>query len=209
MATGTALINRRSVLLGMAATAASAGKLLARPVSTTQAKSLLTAAEKQVGVTTVYDPAYVRLAFPGGDVPRDRGVCTDVVVRAYRDAFGYDLQLKLNADMRVAFASYPRRWGLAAPDTNIDHRRVPNLQTFFARQGAEKPKPARPTDWQPGDIVSQMIPGNKPHIGIIAAAMNAAVDRPLVIHNIGRGTQIEDILDLFPVTGCYRFYPVV
>jgi hypothetical protein len=128
-----------------------------------------------------------------------------VVVRAYRQAFGFDFQAELHADMRRAFASYPRKWGLAAPDPHIDHRRVPNLQAFLARRRAEQPRPRAPAEWLAGDLVTQMIPGNRPHIGIVADVRSAAGARPLVIHNIGRGTQVEDILELLPVTGRYRF----
>jgi uncharacterized protein len=171
------------------------------------AEKLIAAALTQVGVTTHYDAAYVRLAFPGGDVAAERGVCTDVIVRAYRTALGFDLQVRLNVDMRAAFAVYPRRWGLNQPDSNIDHRRVPNLQMYFARQGAERARPNQPADWQPGDLVTQMIPGGRPHIGIVSAQWNADTSRRLIIHNIGRGTQVEDVLDLFPITGRYRFLP--
>jgi uncharacterized protein len=173
-----------------------------------QAARLVTAATGQVGVTTVYDAAYVRLAFPGGDVPIERGVCTDVIVRAYRTAFNLDLQARLNADMRIAFSAYPKRWGLGQPDPNIDHRRVPNLQVFLTRQSASRGMPTPTAAWLPGDLVTQMIPGGRPHIGIVSAQRTADGVRPLIIHNIGRGTQIEDVLDLFPVTGRYRFLPV-
>jgi uncharacterized protein YijF (DUF1287 family) len=164
---------------------------------------LVAAAEAQVGVTVTYDPAYVRLAYPGGDVPRDRGVCTDVVIRAYRDGFGIDLQRLVHEDMRTNFSRYPRSWGLSRPDRNIDHRRVPNLQIFFRRRGralaAESPK-----DFAEGDLVTQMLPGNLPHIAIVTGQTGAG-GAPLVVHNIGGGTRLEDRLLDFPVTGRYRF----
>lgn len=178
--------------------------LLALPASAGSEPSRLTkAARDQVGVTLTYDPAYVRLAFPGGDVPRDRGVCTDVVIRALRDAWGIDLQLVVNRDMKTEFAAYPALWGLAQPDRNIDHRRVPNLATLFARIGAELPLEEGPVPYLPGDIITWKLPGNLDHIGIVSD--RRAVDgTPLILHNIGRGSQEEDILFAYPMTGHYR-----
>ena len=166
------------------------------------AQKLVAAARRQVGVTTAYDPAYSKLDYPGGDVPRERGVCTDVIVRAYRDGLGLDLQVLVHEDMRRAFSAYPPLWGLKRTDRNIDHRRVPNLQAFFKRAGAAL---ANGTDYQPGDIVSQMLPGNLPHIGIVADERTADGARPLVVHNIGAGARIEDVLFAYPATGHYRF----
>ncbi|MBO9459544.1 DUF1287 domain-containing protein [Labrenzia sp. R5_0] len=171
------------------------------------AGQLIEAAESQIGVTVVYDPAYVSLPFPNGDLPRERGVCTDVVVRAYRDAFGYDLQSAVNADMKSDFSSYPKIWGLKRPDRNIDHRRVPNLQTFFRRKGAALSVTANAKDYQPGDVVSQMLPGNLPHMAIVSHRASADSERPMVVHNIGAGTQLEDRLFDFEITGHYRFKP--
>src|SRR5579872_5305771 len=115
----------------------------------TEATRLVAAAYTQVGVTVRYDPAYRVLAFPGGDVPLDRGVCTDVVIRAYR-GIGIDLQNLVNHDMRAHFKSYPQLWGASTPDPNIDHRRVPNLATFFARHGERLPVTAAARDYRPG-----------------------------------------------------------
>jgi uncharacterized protein len=157
-----------------------------------------------VGVTLTYDPAYSRLPFPGGDVPRARGVCTDVLIRAYRDAFGVDLQALVNADMRRAFGAYPRRWGLRRPDVNIDHRRVPNLQTFLSRKGAARTVTGNVADWLPGDIFTSMIDGRLPHTGIVSDRRGAG-GRPLVIHNIGQGAREEDALFTYPLTGHYRW----
>ncbi|MEE4011749.1 DUF1287 domain-containing protein [Roseibium sp. FZY0029] len=171
------------------------------------AGELIAAAESQIGVTVIYDPAYVSLPFPDGDLPRERGVCTDVVVRAYRDAFGYDLQSAVNADMKSNFSAYPKIWGLKRPDRNIDHRRVPNLQAFFRRQGAELAVTENAVDYQPGDIVSQMLPGNLPHIAIVSHRASRDGHRPMVVHNIGAGTQLEDRLFEFQITGHYRFKP--
>lgn len=170
------------------------------------ALKLIEAARSQIGVTIEYDGAYEALSFPGGDIPRERGVCTDVVIRAYRDAFEFDLQKEVNADMSRHFSAYPKRWGLKRPDRNIDHRRVPNLQTFFKRRRGELSKRADPSDFQPGDLVTQVIGGRLPHIGIVSDRV-APSGRLLFIHNIGGGTQEEDVTASFPVTGHYRFNP--
>jgi len=203
-------MDRRVVVLGGLSVAAAGPAASQNP---TWAMQLIKAATAQIGVTTIYDPAYQRLSFPGGDVPRDRGVCTDVVVRAYRDAFGVDLQALVNTDMRANFARYPTRWGLKTPDANIDHRRVPNLRIFFARQGGEQPVPGTLDDWQPGDLVTQELspPGGPrsapPHIGIVSDKLVPGSQRRLVIHNIGAGTREEDILGAWRVTGRYRWPP--
>jgi uncharacterized protein len=172
---------------------------------TTAAAKLIAAAQAQIGVTTSYNPAYERLAFPGGDVPIERGVCTDVVVRAYRVAFNADLQALINADMKAAFSVYPRTWGLTAPDTNIDHRRVLNMQVFFRRKGAALPVPTSASEWQPGDLVTQTLPNGRPHIGIVSDKRHPESARLLVIHNIGGGTEASDILALFKPVGRYRY----
>lgn len=164
---------------------------------------LTLAARDQVGVTVTYDPAYVTLEFPGGDIPRDRGVCTDVVIRALRDGWGIDLQLAVNRDMTGDFAAYPTTWGLDGPDRNIDHRRVANLATLFTRIGAALPLTDEPTPYLPGDIVTWILPGNLPHIGIVSDRLTAE-GTPLILHNIGDGAQEEDILFAYPITGHYR-----
>lgn len=177
---------------------------LATPVFAGAVPSSLTeAARDQVGVTVTYDPAYVALEFPGGDLPRDRGVCTDVVIRALRDAWGIDLQLAVNRDMQAAFQEYPALWGLTTTDRNIDHRRVANLATFFTRIGAGLTLTDDPTPYLPGDIVTWTLPGNLPHIGIVSDRL-ADGGIPLVLHNIGAGAQEEDILFAYPMTGHYR-----
>jgi len=178
--------------------------VLASPVLAGSEPSRLTAAARdQVGVTVIYDPAYAKLGFPGGDVPRDRGVCTDVVIRALRDGWGIDLQLAVNRDMKADFAAYPALWGLTQTDRNIDHRRVPNLATLFARVGAEVPLQEDPAPYLPGDIVTWKLPGNLDHIGIVSDR-RATDGTPLILHNIGRGAQEEDILFAYPMTGHYR-----
>lgn len=159
-------------------------------------------AVKQVGVTLFYDPAYTSLAFPGGDVPIERGVCTDVVVRAYRGV-GIDLQLLVNQDMKKAFSKYPRAWGLSKPDPNIDHRRVLNLKVFFTRYGESLPLSAQATDYKPGDIVTWNLPDGRPHIGLVTDKVRNGV--PLMVHNIGAGAQVEDVLFTFTITGHYRY----
>jgi len=161
------------------------------------------AARDQVGVTVTYDPAYASLDFPGGDIPRDRGVCTDVVIRALRDGWGIDLQLAVNRDMKADFAAYPALWGLSTTDRNIDHRRVPNLQALFTRIGAELPLDDGPAPYLPGDIVTWTLPGNLDHIGIVSDRRTAN-GTPLILHNIGGGAQEEDILFAYPMTGHYR-----
>lgn len=160
------------------------------------------AARRQIGVTRLYDPAYVVLPYPGGDVPQDRGVCTDVVIRAMREE-GIDLQKTVHEDMRGHFALYPKKWGLRRPDRNIDHRRVPNLQTWFARQGWSLTPSRSASAYGPGDLVTWMLPGNLPHIGIVSDRKGMR-GTPLIIHNIGSGTREEDILFAYPITGHYR-----
>ena len=165
--------------------------------------TIVESARKQINVTVKYDPKYVQLAYPNGDLPRDRGVCTDVVIRALRDARTMDLQRLVHEDMLKSFSIYPRQWGLSKPDKNIDHRRVPNLQTFLKRH-AQYFKPTKtPSAFQPGDIVTSLLPGNLPHIMIISDKMSANLI-PLVIHNIGVGTREEDALFNYPLTGHYR-----
>lgn len=169
------------------------------------AHPLIDAARDQIGVTVIYDPSYVGLSFPGGDFDRSRGVCTDVVIRALRDAYGFDLQAEVNRDMKSAFTSYPNIWNLKTTDRNIDHRRVPNLQVFFERRGDKIAVSDDPEDYLPGDLVTWMLPGNLPHIGIISDRTRRGV--PLVIHNIGAGTREENMLFDYDITGHYRFTP--
>ena len=195
------MIDRRTVLAGLSLGLACPSLALAAPNRTA---ALIAAARRQVGVTLVYDPAYTALAFPNGDVARRKGVCTDVVVRAYRDAFDLDLQSLVNADMKAAFSAYPRTWSLRRPDRNIDHRRVPNLQTFFSRRGARSAPPDNAGGWKPGDIFTALIDGRLPHIGIVSDR-KARNGNPLVVHNIGGGAREEDALFGHKLTGRYRF----
>ena len=161
------------------------------------------AARAQVGITTGYDPAYRRLDYPGGDVPAGTGVCCDVVVRALRSAHGFDLQKEVHEDMRAHFAAYPKKWGLKKPDSNIDHRRVPNLQAFFQRRGWSVAVAKSAAAYRPGDIVTWDLGNGLVHIGVVSDRQ-AASGTPLVVHNIGRGAQEEDVLFSWEITGHYR-----
>ena len=168
------------------------------------AARLSKAARKQIGVTRSYDAAYVRLSYPMGDIDRSTGVCTDVVIRAYRDAFDVDLQKLVHEDMNAAFADYPEIWGLSRPDPNIDHRRVPNLERYFERQGASLSLPSTLDGWKPGDLYTMRLGGRLPHIGVVSDRLTSA-GHPYVIHNIGGGTQEEDILGMFDEERRFRF----
>lgn len=164
---------------------------------------LITAARAQIGVTLTYDAAYTDLPYPGGDVPKDRGVCTDVVVRAFREQ-GVDLQKQVHEDMARNFSEYPKKWGLKKPDANIDHRRVPNLMTYFRRQGWSQAISRKAEDYTPGDLVTwDLVPGTLPHIGIVSDRKSPD-GTPLILHNIGQGAQEEDILFKYTITGHYR-----
>lgn len=167
-----------------------------------KALALASAAMSQVGKTKLYDPAYVKLAFPKGDVPIDRGVCTDVVVRAFREV-GVDLQVELNRDMQANFSSYPALWKLSRPDPNIDHRRVQNLRVWLSRRGKELPISKNGADYWPGDLVTVNV-GTLAHIMVVSTTPSADGTRYLIAHNIGEGTQVEDRLFEFPITGHYR-----
>ena len=151
-----------------------------------------------------YDPMYFQLDYPNGDVPQDKGVCTDVVIRAYRK-FGIDLQKEVHEDMKSNFSKYPKKWGLSRPDKNIDHRRVPNLMTFFTRHGTTKPITTNPKDFLPGDIVCWNLGGAVTHIGIVVKKKSADGQRYLIVHNIGGGQILEDCLFNFKIIGHYRY----
>lgn len=166
---------------------------------------LAEAARGQIGVTLIYDGSYQRIAYPSGDVPIERGVCTDVVVRAYR-VLGVDLQQRVHEDMRAHFGKYPRNWGLNRTDRNIDHRRVPNLATYFTRHGQSLGTQGADADFLPGDLVTWRLPNNLPHIGVVSEQRHAS-GRPLILHNIGAGTREEDVLRVFEITGHYRYRP--
>lgn len=164
---------------------------------------LVIAARRQVGITVIYDGSYHTLDYPGGDVPIERGVCTDVIVRALRTARGADLQKLVHEDMNTHFRDYPRRWGLARPDANIDHRRVPNLMTYFERAGHARPLSSAAADYLPGDLVAWDLGGGVLHIGLVSDR-KAVTGVPLVIHNIGAGAREENILFRYAIIGHYR-----
>jgi len=151
-----------------------------------------------------YDPAYFSIKYPNGDVPADKGVCTDVVIRAYRK-LGIDLQKEVHEDMKKNFSKYPKNWGLKRADTNIDHRRVPNLRVFFAKFGQSKSIDTNPALYAPGDIVTWLLPGNLTHIGIVVNKKSADGKRYMIVHNIGGGQVIEDCLFRFTITGHYQY----
>lgn len=170
-------------------------------------KKLVAAAEQRTHHTVRYDPAYVRIPYPGGDVPEDTGVCTDEVIRSYRKV-GVDLQKEVHEDMERNFSAYPqqRRWLLSHTDTNIDHRRVPNLMVFFSRKGESLAITEDPADYLPGDIVTWDLGGGVPHIGIVVDEKSAEGGRHLIVHNIGQGPKREDVLFAWKITGHYRYY---
>lgn len=175
----------------------------AAPAPRIPSPPLVAAARAQIGVTLRYDSAYTRLGYPGGDVPLDRGVCTDVVIRAFRQR-GLDLQQAVHEDMRSHFAAYPRSWGMRGPDRNIDHRRVPNLMRWFERQQWQQPASGSPTDFAAGDVVAwRLNDSGLLHIGLVSDA-HAYGGAPLIIHNIGAGTQEDDLLFAHTIIGHYR-----
>jgi uncharacterized protein YijF (DUF1287 family) len=180
--------------------------LVQSALAETWQQRLVEAAWQQTQQRVVYDGAYQRIAYPMGDVAPDRGVCTDVIIRAYR-ALGVDLQQLVHEDMKASFSLYPKHWGLTRQDSNIDHRRVPNLQTYFKRHGQSLGVPRAADALQAGDMVTWMLPGNLPHIGLVSARRSADGERPLIIHNIGAGPKEEDALYVAPITGHYRFIP--
>jgi len=170
-----------------------------------QLKQLLDGAIAQAGVTTSYDPSYVSLAYPGGDVPEKTGVCSDVVVRAFRKA-GIDLQKEIHEDMTAARSDYPTKWGAISPDSNIDHRRVLNLMAYFRRQGKSLPIRYEAADYLPGDIVAWDLTSGIDHIGIVTNMLSDSGDRYLIVHNIGAGARVEDVLFTWTIKGHYRYF---
>jgi len=170
-----------------------------------QLKQMLDGAIAQAGVTTSYDPSYVALDYPGGDVQEKTGVCSDVVVRAFRKA-GIDLQKEIHEDMKAARSDYPKKWGATSTDANIDHRRVLNLMAYFRRQGKSLTINYDPADYQPGDIVAWDLSGGIDHIGIVTNMLSDSGDHYLIVHNIGAGTRVEDVLFEWTIKGHYRFF---
>jgi uncharacterized protein YijF (DUF1287 family) len=197
-------MTRRCAILCVVALAASAVASLSQSEGRNEVAVVIAAARSQIGKTIIYDGSYRKIDYPGGDIPIERGVCTDVLIRAFRAA-GYDLQLLVHEDMAAAFDSYPKAWGLSRPDPNIDHRRVPNLATYFRRHGRTLAPSTHPADYVAGDIVVWRLSSGVPHIGLVSSAFAHGGARPLMIHNIGAGTREEDVLFAYAITGHYRF----
>jgi uncharacterized protein YijF (DUF1287 family) len=196
-------MDRRAFLTALPALA------LSGPAFATSAKRdiFLKSAHEQTQHSVSYDSAYTRIAYPMGDVAANKGVCSDVAIRAYR-GIGIDLQQKVHEDMAAHFALYPKNWGLKRPDSNIDHRRVPNLEVFFKRFGTSLPLTRKASDYMPGDLVTYRLMGKLPHIAIVSDQY-ALLDRsrPLIIHNIGWGPKQEDSLFIMgaEITGHFRY----
>jgi len=181
---------------------------VARPlpsIASPQLKQFLEAAIEQSKVTTGYDPSWVKIDYPNGDVPSDTGVCSDVIVRAFRKA-GIDLQKEVHEDMTRAWSEYPRKWGARGTDTNIDHRRVLNLTTYFDRQGKSLPVTNERADYLPGDVVAWELSPGVEHIGILTNLSSEADKHYLIVHNIGAGTRVEDVLLTWKIIGHYRYF---
>lgn len=175
-------------------------------VASVEIKKLLESAIEQTNLTKSYDPVYVVIPYPNGDVPIEKGVCTDVVIRAFRKA-GIDLQKEVHEDMAKNFSLYPNKWGLKSSDSNIDHRRVPNLQTFFTRRGKSLAITNRGKDYKPGDVVAWDLDGKGlTHIGLVSNIYNETTKRYLIIHNIGGGTQAEDKVFDWKIIGHYQYF---
>lgn len=175
------------------------------PADATPLDKALSGIIEQTTKTRLYDPSYVKLEYPNGDVPEDRGVCADVVVRAFRKA-DIDLQKELHEDMKANFSKYPRNWGASKPDKNIDHRRVPNLMTWFDRRKKSLPATGRAADYQPGDIVAWELDSGRYHIGVVSKIKVENADRYAVVHNIGIGARLEDVLFQWKIIGHYRYF---
>lgn len=176
-------------------------------LSATFEDAIVKAALARTKANVRYDGAYFSINYPNGDVPSNLGVCTDVVIRTYR-TLGIDLQLLVHEDISANFSRYPskRIWGLTKPDTNIDHRRVPNLQVFFARHGKTLRVSSNKADYHKGEIVTWLLPGNLPHIGIVSDSTNSITGNPMIIHNIGEGAVLQDMLFDYKITGHYQYF---
>jgi uncharacterized protein YijF (DUF1287 family) len=168
---------------------------------------LVAAAVERTSHHVRYDSSYVRIPYPGGDVPADTVVCTDEIIRSYR-AVGIDLQKEVHEDIVHNWGAYPHdsRWKQAHPDSNIDHRRVPNLAVFFSRKGETLPITYGADDYSPGDLVIWDLGGGVPHIGIVVDRKSAQGERYLIVHNVGEGPRMEDVLFRWKITGHYRYF---
>lgn len=181
-------------------------KTMQTEIASVEIKKLLESAVEQTNLTKSYDPAYVIIPYPNGDVPVEKGVCTDVVIRAFRKA-GVDLQREVHEDIVKNFSLYPKKWGLKSSDSNIDHRRVPNLQTFFSRRGKSLAITASGEDYKPGDVVAWDLDGKgMTHIGLVSNVYNETTKRYLITHNIGGGAQTEDRVFDWKIIGHYRYF---
>jgi uncharacterized protein len=180
--------------------------LTRKPVSDIpEIKKAVDSALEQTQLTFEYDPAYVKLTYPGGDVPIQRGVCADVIIRAFRNA-GVDLQKELHEDITSNFRKYPDKWGARRPDSNIDHRRVPNLMTFFGRAGKSLPTSNKSSDYLPGDVVAWQLDNELLHIGLVTDAVADRTENYQLVHNIGAGAKLEDVLFSWKIIGHYRMW---
>jgi uncharacterized protein YijF (DUF1287 family) len=189
---------------GLFSTASAKPKLT--EITSDEIRRLLESAVEQTALTKSYDPEYIVIAYPNGDVPIESGVCTDVVIRAFRKS-GVDLQKEVHEDMATNFSFYPKKWNLKSPDTNIDHRRVPNLQTFFTRRGKSLPITNKGADYKPGDVVAWDLDGRgMTHIGLVSNIYNESTKRNLIIHNIGGGAKAEDKIFDWKIIGHYRYF---
>jgi uncharacterized protein YijF (DUF1287 family) len=168
-------------------------------------RAIIDGSVDQVGKTTSYDPSYQKLEYPNGDVPIETGVCSDVIVRAFRKG-GIDLQKDIHEDMTSNFSAYPTKWGLKAPDSNIDHRRVPNLQTFFTRKSKSLSTNSVSENFLPGDVVTWDLGLGVDHVGIVSNVWYKPTQHYLIVHNIGGGTRMEDVLFSWRITGHYRYF---
>ena len=176
-----------------------------QPAKAFVVQKVVQAAMAQTRVTRTYDPSYTVIPYPNGDVVPEKGVCSDVVIRAFR-AGGVDLQRLVHEDMKAHFGDYPNLWGLKRPDPNIDHRRVANLMRFFARRGAALPVTTTAGAYRPGDVVAWRLPNGRLHMGLVSDAAGPGAGRLLMVHNIGAGAHLEDVLFAWPVIGHYRYF---
>lgn len=198
------------VALGACATVRSYPPAVERPtlaeIKSPETRKLIEGAIAQTKTTREYTQQYFQIAYPNGDVPANTGACVDVVIRGFRHA-GIDLQKEVHEDMAANFSAYPNRWGLSTTDTNIDHRRVPNLQTFFTRKGKSLAITRNAVDYQPGDVVVWDSSGNgTTHIGMITNLWSEQNERYLIVHNFGAGANIEDRLFDWEIKGHYRYF---
>jgi uncharacterized protein len=174
-------------------------------IASKEIKTVVESAIEQIAITKSYDPAYTPIEYPGGDVSLRTGVCTDVIIRAFR-AVEIDFQELVHKDMKKNFAKYPHHWGLTRPDTNIDHRRVPNLMVFFSRMGKSLTITKNPGNYLPGDIITWDTGNGRTHIGLVTAEIDTRSSRRLIVHNVGNGVKLEDALFWWKIIGHYRYF---